>query len=197
MSSVPRRFVSTVGALCLVLLGLPTVVSAAEGEHAFVGSFACKKCHLKEWKSWSETRMATVFEDLKPGMAVEAKKKAGLDPTKDYTRDAMCVACHTTGFGKPGGFVSVEKTPDLVGVGCEMCHGPGGTYIKDGYMTMDNKEYKKADLVAVGMVDHVTKEQCETCHNADSPFVAEGYVFDFAANKDKGTHEKLPLKYKH
>jgi hypothetical protein len=78
-----------------------------------------------------------------------------------------------------------------------MCHGAGGTYIKDGYMTMENKEYKKADLVAVGMVDVVKKEQCLTCHNAKSPFVEEGYVFDFEANKDKGTHEKIPLKYKH
>ena len=30
-----------------------------------------------------------------------------------------------------------------------------------------------------------------------SPFVGPDYVFDFEANKDKGTHEKFPLKYQH
>jgi hypothetical protein len=141
--------------------------------------------------------MANAFENLKPGVAADAKKKAGLDPTKDYTHDEKCVKCHVTGFGKPGGFVSLEKTPDRVGVGCETCHGAGGTYVKDGYMTIDNKEYKKAALVAVGMVDTVKKEQCVTCHNSESPFVAKDYVFDFEANKTEGTHEKVPLKYKH
>jgi hypothetical protein len=197
MSPLTRRFVSSLGAWCLALLFLPGAGLANKGEHDFVGSANCKKCHLKEWKSWSETKMAKAFENLKPGVAADAKKKAGLDPNKDYTGDQTCVKCHVTGMGKPGGFVSIEKTPDRVGVGCEMCHGAGGTYIKDGYMTMDNKEYKKADLVAVGMVDTVKKEQCLTCHNAESPFVEEGYVFDFEANKDKGTHEKIPLKYKH
>ncbi|HVS66558.1 MAG TPA: cytochrome c family protein [Thermoanaerobaculia bacterium] len=197
MKTSRRWYLSSVAAACFALLLLPSALSAAKGEHEFVGSTGCKKCHLKEWKSWAETKMANAFENLKPGVAADAKKKAGLDPSKDYTLDQTCVACHTTGYGKAGGFVSVEKTPDLVGVGCEMCHGPGGTYIKDGYMTMDNKEYKKADLVAVGMVDVVKKEQCLSCHNAESPFVEEGFVFDFEANKDKGTHEKIPLKYKH
>ena len=34
-----------------------------------------------------------------------------------------CVQCHVTGYGEPNGFVSVEKAPDLVNVGCESCHG--------------------------------------------------------------------------
>jgi hypothetical protein len=84
-----------------------------------------------------------------------------------------------------------------VGVGCEMCHGPGGTYIQDGYMTLKNKEYKKADLVAVGMVGEITKAQCEVCHNTESPFVGDDYVFDFEQRKEEGTHEKFPLKYQH
>ena len=54
-----------------------------------------------------------------------------------------------------------------------------------------------ADLVAVGMVDHVTVAQCEGCHNTDSPFVGPDYVFDYEAKKDTGTHEKFPLKYQH
>lgn len=178
-----------------VLVAAATPAAAAEFE--YVGSKNCKKCHLKEYKSWEATKMATTFDALKPGERGEAKLKAGLDPNNDYTTDEKCVKCHVTGYGKPGGFVDIATTPELANVGCETCHGPGGTYIQDGYMTLKNKEYKKADIVAVGMVDTVSAEQCEGCHNAESPFVAEGYVFDFEANKDKGTHEKFPLKYNH
>jgi hypothetical protein len=64
-------------------------------------------------------------------------------------------------------------------------------------MSLKNKEYKKADLVAVGMVDGITEQQCRGCHNAESPFVGPDYVFDFEANKEEGTHEKFALKYQH
>jgi hypothetical protein len=102
-----------------------------------------------------------------------------------------------TGYGKEGGFTSAADTPELAGVGCEMCHGPGGTYTQPQHMSLKNKEYKKADLVAVGMVGEVSDARCRTCHNTDSPFVGDDYVFDYEANKDKGTHEKFPLKYQH
>lgn len=178
----------------LLLLGVAPAASA-DGEHAYAGSKSCKKCHIKEFKSWETTKMAQAFETLKPGMAVDVKKELGLEPDRDYTKDAECVTCHVTGYGKPGGFVDIETTPELAGVGCESCHGPGGTYIQDGYMTMDNKEYERAELVAVGMVEKVTEEQCTGCHNADVPF--PDYSFDFEEKKAEGIHEIYPLKYDH
>jgi hypothetical protein len=184
-------------AVSLVCAWNVQVLVAGDGDHAYVGSKKCKMCHLKEWKSWAETKMAKSFELLRPGANAEAKKKAGLDAEKDYTTDATCLPCHTTGYGKPGGFVDEAGTPNLAGVGCEMCHGPGGTYVKDEYMSLKNKEYKKAEIVAVGMVETISKDQCESCHNSDSPFVGEDYVFDFDAKKTEGTHEKYPLKYSH
>jgi cytochrome c554/c'-like protein len=172
--------------------------SPAQGaEASFVGSKKCKMCHLKEWQSWSETKMAKAYDLLAPNAAAEAKKKAGLDPAKDYTKDATCLSCHTTGYGKPGGFVSIDASPDLVGVGCEMCHGAGGTYTQSDYMSLKNKEYKKAAVVAAGLTGTISKEHCANCHNDKSPFVGPGYVFDFEARKAKGTHEKFPLKYQH
>jgi hypothetical protein len=177
----------------VALLSLPVKA----GDHAYVGTKNCKKCHLKEWKSWADTKMAKTFETLKPGVSAEAKTKAGLDPAKDYTTEAECVRCHSTGYGQTGGFVSIEETPDLAGVGCEMCHGPGGTYTKPEHMSLKNKNYKKAEVVAVGLVDTVSVEQCKGCHNTDSPFVGDDYVFDFEANKEKGTHKKFALKYEH
>ncbi len=180
--------------LAAVALAVVSAPAMAD-DHAFVGSKSCKKCHLKEFKSWEQTKMAQAFETLKPGVDAEVKQELGLDPQADYTTDAECVSCHVTGYGKTGGFTSEADTPELAGVGCESCHGAGGTYIQDGYMTLDNKEYKRADLVAVGMVEKVGPEQCAQCHNENVPI--PDYSFDFETMKDEGTHEKYPLKYNH
>jgi len=94
-------------------------IASAEGKDIeYVGAKKCKACHLKEYKAWEQTRNAKSFEDLKPGAKAEEKKKARLDPNKDYTTDAKCLKCHTTGYGKPGGFKSMAETPDLANVQC-------------------------------------------------------------------------------
>jgi hypothetical protein len=184
----------------LVAIGITVapLLFAADGEHSYTGSKKCKICHMKEYKSWAETKMAQSFDVLKPGVRTEEKKGAGLDPNKDYTTDPECLICHTTGYGKTGGFVDAATTPDHVGVGCEMCHGAGGTYVQKPYMTLQNKEYKKEELVAVGMVAAIGAENCTSvCHNTKSPFVGDDFVFDFESQRHKGTHEKFPLKYEH
>ncbi len=178
----------------LVALVAAALGQTAGAENAYVGAKKCKACHMKEFKSWSETRMSNTFELLKPGVAAAAKSKAKLEPTKDYTKDASCLACHTTGYGKPGGFVDFATTPDLVGAQCEMCHGPGGTYTQKEHMSLQNKEYKKAELVKVGLIGQISKDTCVNCHNSKSPFFKE---FNFEERKSKGTHEKTPLKYVH
>jgi len=33
-----------------------------------------------------------------------------------------------TGYERPGGFIDTELTPNLIGVQCEECHGPGGNH---------------------------------------------------------------------
>jgi hypothetical protein len=163
--------------------------------YSFVGSRNCRKCHLKVYKSWEKTTMASAYDVLKPGQRVDVKKKAGLDPKKDYTDDKSCLPCHTTGYGQTGGFVSAEKTPDLTGVGCEMCHGAGGEYTKEEHMSLKNKMYKLRDLVKVGLINPPTAGMCtESCHNRKSPFFQK---FDFATRKKEGTHSHEPLKYKH
>lgn len=195
MKVSPRLLI--LGLAASVALLIWSMPARSAGTHAFVGTNQCKKCHIKEYKSWATTSMAQAFEQLKPGVDAEAKTKAGLDPNKDYTTDPTCLPCHTTGYGKPGGFVDIATTPDRAGVGCEMCHGAGGDYTAKNLMSLDNKEYKKADVVAAGLVGQITVAQCQTCHNNKSPFVGKDYVFDFEANKAKGTHEKFPLKYSH
>ncbi len=187
-----KRFIQVWILVTASLLTMGVVASAEE--FAYLGSDKCKKCHFKQYKSWAETKMAKSFELLQPGVAAEAKQAAGLQADQDYTQDAECLACHTTGYGKPGGFVDLATTPKLVGVGCETCHGPGGSYVADDKMSTKNKNYKKADLVALGMVSPPTEAECRVCHNDKSPFYR---AFEFEARKDEGTHEHIALKYEH
>lgn len=165
----------------------------------YVGSKSCQKCHFKEYGSWQKTKMAQSFNALKPNQAAEGRAKAKLDPAKDYTKEAGCVACHVTGYGKPGGYPEVGKEWNdeekaratlMEGVGCESCHGPGEKY---SVYKKDNKEYKWAELVKLG-ASHTDEKNCASCHNDKSPTYVK---FDFAEKIGKDTHEVPKLKFNH
>ena len=191
MRTLPRSVI-LVGGLALLL-----VASSGAETPTYVGAKKCRACHLKQFQTWEQTKMAKSFELLRAGAASAAKKKANLDPAKDYTHDEKCLGCHTTGYGKPGGFVSLEKTPDLVGVQCESCHGPGSEYLKEGAMTLKNKDYKRADLLKLGLVA-ISAETCTgQCHNNKSPFVGKDYVFNYEQRRAQGTHEHAALRFQH
>ncbi len=109
----------------------------------YVGSDACKDCHEKEYESFMtyarKSRSFSSIERLKKRLTEEEIK--------------VCYHCHTTGYGKPGGFVSMEKTPHLKDAGCEVCHGPGEFHVKTG----SPKDTKMG----------LTKEDCEVCHTEE------------------------------
>jgi len=82
-----------------------------------VGSAACKSCHPAEFEAWSRSAHARAVKTL------EAKHKQ---------TDPDCLRCHTTAYGRPGGFPEkglVAQHADLAAVGCESCHGPGGDHV--------------------------------------------------------------------
>jgi hypothetical protein len=81
----------------------------------YVGSLSCKPCHESEYKKWQETGHAKAYATL---------EQVGSQA------DPECVVCHTVGMEYQSGFVSLEKTEDLKGVGCENCHGPGSEHIQ-------------------------------------------------------------------
>lgn len=183
---------------------------AAEGQTAsgsgstydYVGSNKCKKCHLTQHKSWAKTEMGKALETLKPGNAVEAKAKYGLDPTKDYSTDESCLPCHTTGYGKKGGYAipdpedkkAVRKAKKLAGVGCESCHGPGSAYIKIFEEIYKSKrKYKVDELYAAGL-QKVEKSGCKKCHNDKGPTFDSAHPFDFEKMKTEDLHEHKPLE---
>jgi len=167
----------------------------------YVGANKCKKCHLKQHKSWKESKKASALETLAAGKAGELKTKHGLDPNKDYSKDEACVACHTTGFGKPGGYAApaegdaeaAKKLEAVAGVGCESCHGPGGKYMALHEEIMKSKRtYKVDEMYAAGMWK-LEEAACVKCHNDKSPTYDAAAPFDFAKMKQQGAHEHFPL----
>lgn len=159
-----------------------SLVSAEEAKPTYVGSGKCTMCHMKQNKSWKETKLAKALDSLKPTAEAdkalfEAKKKSGLDPAKDYSTDPKCLACHTTGYGKDGGYPEKitddnRKAAETMGsVACEACHGPGSVYLEyKKAKRKENKEYAftKEELAKVGLVTP-TEENCKSCHNKDNP----------------------------
>jgi formate-dependent nitrite reductase cytochrome c552 subunit len=176
------------------------------GGPEYVGADSCKKCHFSQHKSWGKTEMAKAMDTLKPGNKVEAKKKFNLDPNKDYTKDASCLPCHTTGYGKPGGYPELvegqtwtaeqQKRASLMeGVQCEACHGPGSL---TNVYKKDHEDYKKADLVPMGLIEP-DAANCATCHNTKSPTVPADHKFDYESLKKDPTkiHDHKKLKKAH
>lgn len=180
------------------LMFVVTFLSIGESAE-YVGGAKCKACHMKQYKAWGKTKMATSFENLKPGVKAAEKTNAKIDPNKDYTTDPKCLKCHTTGYGKPGGFKSFAETPNMINVQCEACHGPGSEFTQ---IMKKNKEFKLDEVKAVGYVfprDPEAEKECLECHGADSPFnekVDPKYKFVFK-DRLKTTHEHFELKYKH
>ena len=127
---------------CLALVGsLVAFAAGIPAEAKYVGTKKCKMCHFKEHKTWKATKHASNFDTLKG----------------DEVTNPDCLKCHTTGFGKLGGFVSVETTPALTGTGCEACHGPGSEHIKAA---------KGSPKFASGKnINKVPLNACVQCHN--------------------------------
>ena len=203
-SSLPLAAVA-VAVVFVVVLYSDATLAYGEGEGAtYVGNKACKKCHIKQHKSWATTKMAQTFEVLKPGERTEKKLEAKLDPAKDYTMDATCLKCHVVGFATESGYIippaddkkAQRRAKKLLGVGCESCHGPGSEYSKLHKEIQDSKrKYKLEEMYAAGMTK-IGPEVCAECHDTESPFVGDDYVFDYEKRKEEGTHEHFPLQYR-
>ncbi len=107
-----------------------------------VGARRCRPCHFKRYKEWRKTKHAVAWDDM---------------PQKDRGRK-NCYRCHVTGNGKAGGYVSLENTPHLTGVGCESCHGPGSSHIA----SVKNEEPEEKFNA---LIDKAPGAVCSGCHN--------------------------------
>ncbi len=140
-----KLFALIIAIASLVVLLQPQQVSIGqEDEPEFVGVTKCKLCHNRRstgkfLDNWEESVHAKAFDLLND----EEKK------------NPECLKCHTTGYGKPGGFVSLEETPKMTSVQCEMCHGPAEKHVKS----------KKDDVIPSPWKPEA--KRCETCHQEE------------------------------
>ena len=128
--------------LFLTLFFFQSASCDAAEEVSYVGSKACSQCHEKQYESFSKySKKAHSWQSV-----------AIMKPKLKEQELRQCYECHTTGYGKKGGFVSQETTPELADVGCETCHGPGGEHAASG----EPKQIRRRPSV----------ESCTVCHNA-------------------------------
>ena len=207
--AAPAAGASAVGITETVTADTTRAVPAVEpivppSDAEYVGTKTCKKCHFQQWKSWKDTKMAHAFDALAPGAAAEVKVNRRLDPRKDYTTDAQCLGCHTTGFGYPGGYqvpapgddAAARAASQAAGVSCESCHGPGTGFQHIHKDIQDNKRpYQQSELLAAGQYEPGIRV-CAGCHTEEAPCIPGGYLFDYEQRKEQGTHKHYPLKFR-
>lgn len=162
----------------VVLISGATVASA--GDHEFIGAAGCKMCHKKDatgnqYGQWLETRHAKAYETLGTDAAKKIAADKGLGDNPQEIDE--CLGCHVTGHGAAAELLG-KKYDVAEGVGCESCHGAGGSYKKK--KVMEDREA----AVAAGMIVP-TEETCTACHNDKSP-TFDG--FDFAEMAKKIAH---------
>jgi hypothetical protein len=93
----------------------PELVAPGAQDPNFVGAQACQSCHQEAYQIWEKSPHANAYTSLKKS---------------ENEKQFECLRCHTLGVGRTDGFISIEKTPNLVGVQCESCHHPGSFHIQ-------------------------------------------------------------------
>lgn len=139
----PCRFATLLAVSLLLSLPLFAAAAQAPPPATYTGTEACAPCHEDQHANF-------VKYAKKAKSAAHIKVMAKKLPPEEVKE---CYACHTTGYGKPGGFESFEKTPHLADAGCEVCHGPGSAHIDSGG---DTKLIARPKL-----------EDCAVCHGSE------------------------------
>ncbi len=143
----------------------------------YAGSKVCADCH---------TKAAEVYESTPHAHATETLVKR-TDPPRLY--DPECLSCHVTGwepqkyFPFESGYVSMKDTPDLVGNGCENCHGPAAKHAAAENGEIELTDAQRDELRAALRLKIVDNEgnkdgqvfekakvakMCMQCHDGDN-----------------------------
>lgn len=131
--------------ICLALLLAAVSATATQDLGAtYVGSTACMDCHPDEYDSYKQYS--------KKASSGESVRILAEDLTEEELKG--CFSCHTTGYGRPGGFESFKETPEMADLGCETCHGPGYGHVNMG-----------GDPALIRT--NLDVKDCQTCHNEE------------------------------
>lgn len=141
--------------------------AVAKGEASYVGMEECEDCHQDAVDFWQKTHHAKAWQTL---------EKAG----KEFDFD--CIACHTTGFNKPGGS-NIGFNSGLRNIQCEQCHGPGSIHV-------DAELSDKASTIRRDPPSTVCLE-CHTEEHSDT-FEFDAYLRDIVG-EGHGTDRRKAL----
>jgi hypothetical protein len=160
----------SIGKNLLVLIGLGAVLtlSAAvwgvpdddksdpQADATYVGEKACKKCHMKQFRTYKKMKHYKAWDNLPEEMR---------DPSKKDDEGRACISCHTTGYGDTArkGFVDAATSEGLTGVQCEACHGPGSKHKAAGEQLAkeERKEFNEGEETFITL----KTTNCSDCHN--------------------------------
>lgn len=127
--------------LAAMMAMAPAATAQSPTGPTYVGSEACRDCHEDQFNGYrtfaKKARSFACIEKMRPHLTAAEIKG--------------CYQCHTTGYGRPGGFRSEHETPELKNAGCEVCHGPGSRHVE----TTEASDIK----------GRLTQADCESCHN--------------------------------
>lgn len=155
-------------------------VQLAYPQATYVGSAACAGCHRHAFNIWQNHPHSKAYPTL-----TTAKNPSN----REF--DGECVECHVIGFHYDSGFQNAAKSPNLMEVGCENCHGPGSIHANLGKKTPPAllalmNPYKpqpneppaqtKARLLQIDI-------SCQKCHDIDNDV-----HWDFATKWQKVVH---------
>ena len=134
--------------------------------NTYVGSEACKECHLEDYEIWAKTPHSWALQSLiEPGERSEIPRHF----------DPECIACHVVGwnphsyFPYQSGYLGVEATPKMQGVGCECCHGPGSEHVaaEEGDIEVFGEEMDRIRADVALKLDQA-RDKCMECHDLDN-----------------------------
>jgi len=152
LSDLSRVLLYTLLASTFLLTSGSSLAADAEAEIAYIGESRCKTCH-----NVAETGL------FHSDWAATPHARAIFVLSEQERADPLCLSCHTTGYGKPGGFVSMAETPKLANVQCESCHGPGAEHLASARRNLRNPS------AAVPPPGKPNELNCRGCHNERSP----------------------------
>jgi formate-dependent nitrite reductase cytochrome c552 subunit len=85
------------------------------------------------------------------------------------------LSCHVTGWEPQryhpfdGGFLALDKTPDLIANGCENCHGPGSAHVAAETGDEPATDELLAQLRQEMRLPYAdAKNNCLQCHDLDN-----------------------------
>lgn len=113
----------------------------SSGRYHYVGNAKCRLCH----RDFFLGRKEDVHEQALRHLVADGHEQEG-----------RCLNCHSTGYGVPSGFVSLNETPRLANVQCEGCHGPGSEHMRRN---------ARGGFLAGTDQPEVLKQMCLACHN--------------------------------